>query len=280
MTPPSAVSLVSYISALSKLRPYYADEFVTLYHGDFADILPALREIGDRFDLILTDPPYSSGGMFRGDRNQDTGKKYVQKDVKTVRPDFTGDSRDQRSFERWQAEWMRQALRLSNPGACIASFIDWRQLPATIDATQMAGWVYRGIVPWDKTEACRPRKGWFRSQAEYLVLGSAGALSTDGDGICMPGVLRHRVDPREKKHITGKPVALLEDVIRVRSNFRRVLDLFAGSGTTLQAAKRLGRQAVGIELEEAYCEIAAKTLKNTEVGGSPYAEVSQSVKAA
>lgn len=276
MTPASRLG--AYCFSASGLRPYYQDEHVTLYHGDFADILPKLREEGERFDLFLTDPPYSSGGMFRGDRNLPPAKKYVLGGTKVMRPDFSGDSRDQRSFEKWQAEWMRACLHLSAPGAVLASFIDWRQIAATIDAAQIAGWVYRGIVPWDKTEACRPRKGWFRSQSEYLVLGSAGALSTDGDGMCMPGVLRYRVDPKEKKHITGKPVGLLEDVIRVRSNFQHVLDLFAGSGTTLQAAKQLGRRAVGIELEEAYCEIAATTLAATIAGSSPHAHAT--IKAA
>ena len=47
-------------------------------------------------------------------------------------------------------------------GSALFCFIDWRNLPCIIDALQIGGWVYRGIIPWNKTEAARPRPGWFR----------------------------------------------------------------------------------------------------------------------
>ncbi len=240
------------------MTPYYEHAGITIYHGDAREVLAALPP--GSVDLALTDPPYSSGGFTRADRNMRPATKYVGSDVQLERPDFSGDNRDQRSFLIWCDLWLRDCLRLATRTAVVASFIDWRQLPTMIDAVQVAGWVYRGLLVWDKTEATRPTKGWFRSQAEFIVLGSAGPLEPSHDGICSPGVLRFGVRVAEKEHITGKPVDLCRTIIGTSPKFECVLDPFMGSGTTLVAAKALGRRAIGIEIEERYCEIAAKRL--------------------
>jgi site-specific DNA-methyltransferase (adenine-specific) len=141
-------------------------------------------------------------------------------------------------------------------------FIDWRNLPCVIDAVQVGGWVYRGLAIWDKTEGTRPNKGWFRAQSEFIVLASAGPLLTgaDAEGECQPGIFRHPTAGARKQHITEKPVELMRNLIATRPDWGSILDPFMGSGTTLRAAKDLGRKVVGIELEERYCEIAAKRL--------------------
>lgn len=239
--------------------PYYQDEFVTLYLGDARDIVPTLEP--PTFDVVLTDPPYSSGGFTRGDRNLKTSAKYVMGSSGADHPEFAGDNRDQRLFLLWCDLWMRDCLRVTTETGVLASFIDWRQLPTLVDAAQVAGWVYRGICPWDKTEGSRPQKGWFRAQAEYLVLASKGPLEVDVTGVCSPGVFRHAVNSSEKLHITGKPLPLMRDIIQTSPKFRRILDPFCGSGSTLLAAADLGRSAVGIEITEENCEIAARRLE-------------------
>lgn len=239
------------------MQPYYSDNYTTLYHGDARDIVPALQ---DPVDLVLTDAPYSSGGLMRSDRNRKTSDKYTMTGTEIKRPEFSGDNRDQRSFLLWCELWLRDALMSANGGAALISFIDWRQLPVMIDAVQVAGWVYRGLAIWDKTEAARPQKGWFRAQAEYMVLGSCGSLDLDKEGVCSPGVFRCSVNATPKEHITGKPLPLIVDLLRTSANFQRILDPFAGSGTTLLAAKILGRKAIGVEIDEQYCEITAKRL--------------------
>jgi len=239
------------------MEPYYRHAGITIYHGDCRDILPHV----DPVDLVLTDPPYSSGGMTRSDRNLKPSDKYVMTGSKLIRPEFSGDNRDQRSFLLWCELWMRDCLKLANKGAVLASFIDWRQLPTLVDAVQVAGWVYRGITVWDKTEAARPQKGWFRAQAEFLVLASAGPLEVDREGISSPGVFRYGIKQSEKEHITGKPASLCIDIIKTTPKFQLILDPFMGSGTTLVAAKKLGRKAIGIEIEEKYCEIAVRRLQ-------------------
>ena len=123
------------------------------------DCLELLKDIPDgSVDMVLTDPPYSSGGMYRSDRASGSSKKYQSTDTKDIKPDFAGDNRDQRSFTLWETFWVSAAKRKMRPGGIAVIFTDWRQLAATIDAVQCGGLVYRGVVPWIKT-AARPQKG-------------------------------------------------------------------------------------------------------------------------
>ena len=211
-------------------------------------------------DSVITDPPYSSGGFTRGDRTGDTTKKYVHTGAKIQRTDFQGDNRDQRSFHFWCALWLAEALRVAKPGSPIAVFTDWRQLPITTDAIQAGGWIWRGIVPWDKTEAVRPQMGRFAAQAEYVVWGSAGPMGDGTDVGCLPGAIRARVALDDKFHITGKPTAVMQQLVRICPPGGVVLDPFAGSGSTGVAALREGRSFIGCEIGEEYHAVARDRL--------------------
>jgi len=238
------------------VKPYYEQDGITIYHGDALAVLQVLP--GGAAQALVTDPPYSSGGAFRGDRMADSTSKYVQSGTEIERPDFAGDNRDQRAFAYWCALWLSEGLRVVTVGAPICVFTDWRQLPTTTDALQAGGWVWRGIVVWDKTEAARVQYGRFRAQAEYIVWGSAGPMRSTGEPL--PGVFRYVVRQADKHHITGKPRELMQDILRLADPACTVLDPFIGSGTTLVAAKATGRRAIGIEKVEQYCEIAARRL--------------------
>jgi site-specific DNA-methyltransferase (adenine-specific) len=242
------------------MKPYYQDHQVTIYHGNAIDVLPHLETV----DLVLTDPPYSSGGQFRSDRNQKTTTKYVSSDsaFRDFKNNFPGDNRDQRSFEKWASYWLQDCLSVTKEGGAAMVFIDWRNLPSLIDAIQIGGWIYRGIVPWDKTEATRPMKGWFRTQVEYLVTATKGAIDRDPDtlGVYQPGYIRMPATPDQKIHETQKPLPLITTILQTRDDWQVILDPFMGSGTTLRAAKDLGRRAIGIEIEEKFCEAAAKRM--------------------
>ena len=153
----------------------------------------SLREIMETIPdavvaAVITDPPYSSGGFTRGDRMASTTNKYVLTGTQIERPDFAGDNRDQRGYLKWCTLWLDECLRITRPGGSLLMFTDWRQLPTTTDAVQAGGWVWRGIVPWDKGDGTRPRRGGLRSQAEYVVWATAGAARTDVDE-CLPGWL-------------------------------------------------------------------------------------------
>jgi site-specific DNA-methyltransferase (adenine-specific) len=232
--------------------PYYERDGIAIYHGDCMEIIHHLDGIG----AVVTDPPYSSGGAFRGDRTQSTVAKYVQSGTAAYRPEFAGDNRDQRSFLVWCSMWMNAARGASLPGSPIAVFTDWRQLPTTTDAIQSAGWTWRNVGTWWKP-GCRMQKGRFSSSAEYVVYGSNGPAV---EGMSSPQNVIAAPAAQDKQHIAEKPLAVMSWVLGLVPAGATVLDPFMGSGAALEAAKHAGLNAVGIEVDERYCEIAAKRL--------------------
>lgn len=240
------------------LRPYYEDEYVRIFHGDTLLVLP---ELSIEADAVITDPPYSSGGQFRGDRTASTVAKYVNSDTITYRAEFAGDNRDQRSYLAWVSLWMAAAARSCRPGAVAALFTDWRQMPTTTDALQAGGWVWRGVGVWDKTDAARPYMGGISSQSEFVVWGTLGAHQPERNPVSLTGVLRAPSPRGEGKwHIAEKPEPVMRWLCRLCPPGGLILDPFMGSGSTLVAAKQEGRKAIGIEVMEQNCEIAARRL--------------------
>jgi site-specific DNA-methyltransferase (adenine-specific) len=243
---------------VGNLKPYFDKDGITIYRGE---ALETLRQLPDKsVHAVITDPPYSSGGMVRGDRAGSTPReKYQLTGTVLEYPAFSGDNRDQRSFGYWCALWLSECLRISVPGAPIVMFSDWRQLATASDALQAGGWIWRGVAAWDKTEAARPAKGRYRNQCEFLVWGSNGPMEEEGP--CLPGVFRQNITREDKYHLTGKPTGIMRELCRIAwREGSIVLDPFMGSGTTLRAAKDLGLRAIGIEQEEEYCSIAVKRL--------------------
>lgn len=227
----------------------------TLIKGDALDVLKRLQSEGRRVGAVLTDPPYSSGGNVR-DRAAAPSKKYLQHDRRAhAYPEFQGDTRDQRSHLAWSTLWMAQAREITAPGGLLAVFSDWRQLPVTTDALQCAGWVWRGIAPWDKTEACRPQLGRYRTQCEYVVWGTNGARPLAGR--VAPGVFRAPV-PRDKAHIAGKPVEVMAGLLSIMEG--PVLDPFMGSATVGMACRDAGLEYIGSEIDAAYFDVACRRL--------------------
>ena len=225
----------------------------TLYLGDCLGLLADLEQV----DAVIADPPYSSGGTFRGDRTALTSAKYQSSEHRGIYAEFSGDTRDQRSYAHWSALWLGLAREITAPGGLCAIYTDWRQLPTTTDALQAGGWVWRGVGVWDKTEAARPQKGRYRNQAEYFVWGSSGPLADEG--VCAPGVFRYSVASEAKEHIAGKPSNLIEDMLQICG--ATILDPFMGSGTTGCAAVRTGRKFIGIEIEPAHFETACRRIE-------------------
>ena len=167
---------------------------------------------------------------------------------------------DQRTWTLLMADVLREGRRLCKPGAVCALFIDWRMLPSLTDAMQRAGWIWRGVAVWDKLTS-RPQKGRFRQQAEFIAWGSAGRLSVNRPVPVLPGVFRHaNVAANERLHQVQKPLELMAEVLKICVPGGRVLDPFAGSGSTLLAAARLGLTADGIESSPAIAQTAADRL--------------------
>lgn len=241
----------------------------TLYLGDCLDVL---RDV-EAADAVITDPPYSSGGQFRGDRAQDTRVKYVQSDsLNKGLPEFSGDTRDQRSFHHWSALWAGAALQSCNPGAVACFFTDWRQLPISTDYLQSGGWVWRGIVPWAKTSH-RPQMGRFGAQCEYIVWGSSGPMPVERGVGCLPGFFSYGA-PQDREHVTQKPEDLMRDIMQICPAGGVVLDPFMGSGTTGVAAMQTGRRFIGVELNPEYFAIACRRIEDAQRQVQMFAQVS------
>lgn len=228
----------------------------TLYCGDALEILPTLGPVS----ACVCDPPYSSGGQFRGDRIGRTSEKYQSSQHKGLYAEFSGDSRDQRAYLYWSALWIGAVQRITVEGGLLAMFTDWRQLPITTDALQAGGFIWRGICPWDKTEGSRPQKGRYRNQCEYFIWGSNGPMGEDGP--CLPGCFRYSANSEQKHHIAGKPVALLRDMLPICGDV--ILDPFMGSGTTGLAATGLGKKFIGIELSVDHFDTACRRIEDAQ----------------
>lgn len=229
---------------------------VTLHQGDALAILQSLPD--QSVDLVLTDPPYSSGGATTAARQTDPAQKYQSSGTKRTYPPMLGDAKDQHSWMTWSAMWLGQCWRVARDGAVCLVFSDWRQLPSLTDAMQAGGWKWLGIIPWDKANA-RPQIGKFRQQCEYVVFGVKGHF-TPQVRQCLPGVYRYPIVPARKNHLTAKPVELVRDLLAIAPAGAHVLDPFMGGGAVGAACLETGRTYTGIELSPEYFAVSAKRL--------------------
>lgn len=226
-----------------------------LNYIDNVDCIEGMQEIPNgSVDFILTDPPYSSGGAFSGDRRSRTSTKYTSTNYEGAAnlPDFSGDNMDQRGFMEFTRQVFAKCREKAKPEGVLACFIDWRNLPALCDSIQAAGWVWRGIVIWRKP-SCRPQKGRYKNEVEYIVWASNGPLPFDRGIGCLPGFYEFSAPTSKyRMHQTEKPLQLIENLLEIVPVGATVLDPFMGSGTTAVACIRTGRNYIGFELDPEY----------------------------
>jgi len=214
------------------MNPYYDDgKGIVIYHGDCREILPGLPKV----DLVLTDPPY---GINHSSAHGATWKNTT----------IAGD------FDSYLRDYVLESL------CNIPAFVFGSWKVARPEFT-------RAVLIWDKG----PASGmgdlsfpWKLSWEEIYVIGD-GFVGNRDEGV----IKGHRVftwqggadmTGREgRKHPNEKPISLCAYLLQKHLG-EVTLDPFMGSGTTLRAAKDLGRKAIGIEIEERYCEIAARRL--------------------
>ena len=239
------------------MKPYYADESVTLFHGDFRDILPSIQTTAD---LIVTDPPYGetsldwdvwpdgwpssvvqyarsmwcfgSMRMFL-DRRDAFGSWKLSQDIVWEKHNGAGFAADRfKRVHEFATHWYQG---------------DWasihHEVPMTFDATA------RTVRRRGQT----PHMGKIGSVVDYETVEGG------------PRLTRSVIFARSMNGVaineTEKPVQLLEPLIAYGCPpGGLVLDLFAGSASTLIAARNIGRRAIGIEKRESQCEAAAKRL--------------------
>ena len=204
--------------------PYYDRDGITIYHGDCREILPTLG----KFDLLLTDPPYGIG--YGGKKNSVGGS----------------DGRHKSGWNTWVTDWDEQPadkdVLTTSRDICGVSIIwggNYFELP-----------VSQGWLVWDKGQRdftlADAELAWTsRDKATRVCSFSRAAALAEGLRV----------------HPTQKPLALMKWCIGLVPEAKTVLDPFMGSGTTLVAAKLLGLRAVGIEINEQYCEAAVQRLR-------------------
>ncbi|MEU9654211.1 site-specific DNA-methyltransferase [Streptomyces sp. NPDC048110] len=231
-----------------------------LHQGDALTTLTTLPS--DSVTATITDPPYNSGGTSTTARTSATARgKYVSGNARHALPDFDGDTRDQRSYTLWMTLVLAQCYRITQHGGPLLVFTDFRQLPATSDALQAAGWTWRGIVPWHKPIS-RPARGGFKRACEYVLWATKGPVDATRNPVYLPGLFTAS-QPRGKGrvHITQKPDELMTELVKICTPEGTVLDPFTGSGSTGVAALTSGRSFVGIELSAPIADTARARLK-------------------
>ena len=235
--------------------PYYSDDHVTIYHGDTLDVL---RELEISVDAVVTDPPYASGSRLEASKSS-SGAMLRQTTKRNKQTRF-GDrpiELDQMTTTGfvWLMRAVGSAVRPMLPdGGSLLSFIDWRQWPNLVGALETCNYRVQGMIVWDK--GSMGLGNGFRAQHELVCHASKGVPTIHDKG-CGNVITHKRVKPVD--HPSPKPEQVMQRLIEVVTvDGGVVLDPFMGSGTTLRAAKNIGRKAIGIELEERYCEIAAK----------------------
>ena len=205
-------------------RPYYEEDGITIYHGDSREILPAIEFVR----VMVTDPPYGIG------YNSGWAGRLPRR--------ITGDE---------TAELRNWAIRawLPRPLACFAT---WRCVPpepprGCLVWHKSAGGMGDLDFPWSPTFEMIwvYGEGWFGFRGDAVLTGRTVVSWNSG--------------PAARSHPHEKPVDVLAQIIE-KSPPGAVIDPFMGSGSTLVAAKLAGRRAIGIEIEERYCEIAAKRM--------------------
>lgn len=251
------------------MKPYYSDEFVTLYHGDWRERIEDIAKLGA--DLIVTDPPYGETSL---------------------------------DWDTWPTHWPSLALSLAPAMWCFGSMRMFLE-----HSDEFFGWKLSQDIVWEKHNGSNLAADRFSRVHEHALHWYQGPWSaiyheTPTTPDATPRTVRKKAKPAQWMGATGPNLYTSEDggprlmrsVIYARSMHGQkpinetqkptsilehqitygcppgglVLDLFAGSCSTLEAAKLTGRRAVGFEVREEQCELAAKRLAQNVLGfGEP-----------
>lgn len=210
------------------MTPYYEDDACVIYHADCRDVLPLLT-----FDVVVMDPPYGIGWR-RGSNPARLSKPHdgiANDDDTTARDDAL-------------------ALIGDRPGLVFGSFY----APPPEGVRQVLVW-HKG----DTQGVVGSTTGYRRDAEPIYLVGDWPQRNVEWSSV----VRSHRGSWNDELASTGHPHTKPIDLVRqlvIRCPHGTVLDPFMGSGTTLRAAKDVGRKAIGIEVDERYCEVAAKRL--------------------
>lgn len=212
--------------------PYYQDERVTIYHGDCRRILPAVTL--PAATAIVTDPPYASAAA-----TATTGRS------KSVWGSSWGDMS--------LVELMADSTLDAAPTSEVFWFCDHLSYAALLPVFFRRYPIVQSVV-WDREKL--GMGAYFRRQTEFIIYARNGDAPPFVSKSARD-VIRLAPSYTDREHPAQKPVELMAALI-TESGADTVLDPYMGSGSTLVAALREGRRAIGVEIEERYCDIAAR----------------------
>ncbi|WP_083090456.1 DNA-methyltransferase [Actinomyces vulturis] len=231
-----------------------------LIHGDCAVELPKISS--NSVDLVLTDPPYNLGSFMKG-RNTNLG---------AMRSNFFVDAGwDDCSTDQWKTLmdlFLSHSARILKPGGSAVVFMSVVKMETMILLAQKHGFYYKTTGVWHKTNPMpRNMNLHYVNSTElwaYFVYG-AKTGTFNNDGKLLHDFLQSSVTPKNEKlfgvHPTQKPLSIMEHFVSTLSNVNDcVLDPFMGSGSSMVAARKLGRRYIGIEKEANYYVLARKRL--------------------
>jgi DNA modification methylase len=238
--------------------------------GDVLELDDYRRLLGDEQVVqVVSDPPYNV--PIRGNVSSKGFREFA----------MASGELSEKQFAEFLAKWLINASKVSRDGAILHSFMDWRHMPEMLAAIGTAGLRFMNLCVWVKPNAGMGT--FYRSQHELVfVLKNGNAPHINNFGLGARGRNRSNVwrypnvvhgarrgisDP-EKGHPTPKPVAAIIDALKDCS--RRgdvILDPFAGSGTAVIAAERIGRKARLIELDPHYVDLIVRRWQ-TVTGGN------------
>lgn len=242
------------------VKPYYQDDLVTIYHGDCREILPTLQP--ESVTLLWTDPPYGHDNHV-----DDLNARLNEHRGLQGKPIANDGANEMREVVDAMLTLATPLLRPDCCCCCCCCGGGPRPTFAWVaDRMDREGLTFFHSVIWDKVN---PGLGWrYRRQHEMVMVAhrEGGRLAWRDDNKAVPNVIRMS-PPRTRLHPNQKPDTLPGMFIDWHTQpGDLVLDPFMGSGTTLDAAKRQGRRAIGIELDEDQCEIAARRCSQEVLG--------------
>ena len=230
------------------MTPYYTEPGITIYHGDCREILPTLGKV----DLVLTDPPYNLGHKYAS-TVYDGGERRMEFDF-----DKLLESEEIVSI-------IDTCLQLATQAHIFCSFEQFGDFTCV---AQKHGFTTKPFIAIKKNPPPPMRGNRWPSSVEcsiscYKDKSVFNDTSMKRKNSIFIDAYRHGIRAHEKtEHPTQKWLPMIQYLVDTLSREgETILDPFMGSGTTLRAAKDLGREAIGIEIEERYCEIAVKRLR-------------------
>lgn len=239
------------------MKPYYDDGQCVIYHGDCREVLPLLGPV----DHVITDPPYARDVYLRAASCTADNKGYSDYELKrrgsALKRMGAGDIGAIDEMLEPVAVHIGRVRRWALVFSDVETCFRWRQ------ALESAGLRYVRTGAWVKPDAM-PQMSGDRPAVGFepcTIAHAQGPMRWNGGGRRAVWTYNTAKGHDRPDHPCPKPRALMMHLVTDFTDEGDTIgDWFMGSGTTLVAAKRLGRKAIGIELEEKYCEIAAKRL--------------------